>query len=511
MLVSRLVPRSDDADRGSTIVVVLVIMLVLSIGALALGAIVVNTTVGLDRSRDTAASRAAADAGIAAAVAQARRTGDFCSLDLRNRPDQPGYVAADPDYTVTSACADGKVTFSATGFGKTGGETDTQSVYSTIAAANLAGSAELVFFNSGSDSVYFTNHVMPASSTLATILFPGGGLFECKTTVPGNVITKGSIQGQSGCTINGSVFAGGQNPVGNGGSATALYLNNDDRVLGGAAVVGNVLIGNAPAGIGGTLTVPSTATVTSRWGTTVKSPTTQDASVNGGKAGGIIWSTTLGAPVMDPWFEYQPKAGDWPGYDTVTITPTSSPYNCGNINTYDTTFWSTLVTGLAKNTVIDTLACSAGIQTGSISSAGDKPRLGADMVLLAQSFTLGDFSLTPKAGTTPSAWFVVPDTSSADGRPTCPASGYHGIQTDASISITVKSMMYTPCTIRVGQGGTWTGAMYAGSLDDGGDITIYTASMALPGQWGAGAGGSGTPSSATSMTLGGLLSQRDVP
>jgi hypothetical protein len=78
------------------------------------------------------------------------------------------------------------------------------------------------------------------------------------------------------------------------------------------------------------------------------------------------------------------------------------------------------------------------------------------------------------------------------------------------MNVTVKSMMYTPCLIRIGAGGKWTGSMYSGHLQDGGGITIYTSSMALPGQWGTGPGGSGS-SSGGAKTLGTLVSQRDVP
>ncbi len=496
--IARRLRAGDDA--GSTIVVVLVVMLVLTIGGLAVASVVTATTGMLVGARSTTQSRAAADAGISDAVASARRTGSFCSMSL---------TGTNPVYSVTSACAGGQVTFTATGTGGTGGTTTTQAVYTYASTPNTGGAAELVFFNSAGNSVYFTSHVMPQSaSNLATILFPGGGLFQCKTTVPGNVITMGSIQGQSGCTINGSVYVGGASPA----SGYALYLNNSDQVLGSASVVGNTLVAGGSGGkIAGTLTVPSTASVGSGWGTTLKSPSSTSPYINGGAPGGIIWSPTLGQPVMAPWFDYTASslATDWPGYQIVTLTASSSPYNCSNWKGKFTTFWTSFVTGLTQNTVVDGRGCPGGMDTAQ--GANATATLGVNLVFLANQYTLGNLSLAPKSGTTPSAWFVVPDTV-ADGKPTCPpadANGNYGITTNASISVTVNSEMYTPCSITDGNGGTWTGAMYAGNFVDGGNITIYTSKMALPGQWGTGPGGSagGWPGSSS---LGTIVSRRDI-
>ncbi|MDE0546718.1 hypothetical protein [Microbacterium sp. C7(2022)] len=504
----------DDTQRGSTLVVVLIVMLVLSIAGLTLAAIVTSTTGMLVSNRSTAESRAAADAGLAEGVAQARRTGDFCSLSLSS--------ASAPSYTVTSSCADNKVTFVSTGTGKSAGQTKTQAVYNYTVPAVTGEGAELVFFNAGTDSVEFTNHVVHESSGLATVLFPSGGAFECKTTVPANVYTAGSMLGQSGCTINGSLFAGGANPV---NTDKAVYLNNSDQVLGNVVAVGNVLLGNSPAKIGGTLTVPKTAKVITRWSDTLTTPTSVDASINGGKTNGIVWSDSLGKPTFDPWFDYNFKASDWPGYDIVTLTATSTPYNCTNFKGSATTFWNTYITGLSKNTVVDATVCTGGWDTAL--GADSTASIGVNVAFIGTHFTLGNFTLKPKTGTTPKAWFIVPD-KVADNKPTCPSATSGGggngngngngnggggssstdgwIETDASVNVTVTSMMYTPCIIQIGNGGTWTGSMYSGSLNDGGTITIKTVPIGWPGQWGSsGSGSTGTP------TLGSLVSQRDVP
>ncbi|MDX2377125.1 hypothetical protein M4I32_09970 [Microbacterium sp. LRZ72] len=486
-------PRHTD-DTGSTLVSVLIVMLVLSIVALTAGAVVTGTAGSIVDTRGSVQSKAAADAGLSAAVADARRTGEFCDLSL---------ASTDPAYTVTGTCAADRVTFTSVGRGTDGGVTTTEAVYAYTLAPTFDGAAELVFFNSGSDSVYFTNHVMPRSDGLATVEFPAGGSFECKTTVPANVNIAGSVIGQSGCTINGDVHAGGENPF-NG--RWAVYLNNSDIVQGDVTAGGDVAIGNSPSRIDGTLTLPQGAKLQVGW-MDVGAPTSSPR-VAGGQAGGIRWESPGTAPSLaptfEPWFDYAYAAEDWPGYDVVTITSSSAPYNCGNIAGKFTTFWSSFVANLTVDTVVDTTACAGGIDTAR--GADAKTQLGVDLVLVANSFTLGDFALTPKAGTDPNAWFIVPDRT-ADAQPTCTSGST--IETDASIDVRVNTMAYTPCTIRVGQGGVWTGAMYAGTLTDGGDIDIHTHSMALPGQWGAGPGGSGSDAGGAA-TLGDLLSQRDL-
>jgi len=480
-------------------------MLMLVLFATTLAALVSNTANGLAATRNTVESRAAADAGLAAFVAHARQTNDFCDIEDGDLERVPGGARFTLDEPTT--CDGGEVTVTITGFGSGDAQTTINAVFAYTESSVPAGSAELVFFNSGSDSVYFTNHVFAESEGLATILFPGGGLFECKTTIPANIITTGSFLGQSGCVVNGGVFAGGKNPSG----SWTLFLNNNDQVLGNVTAIGNVAIGGGTSKIGGSLTLPSTATLQVAWTNVSAGRPTSNARVNGGQAGGVQWSSTLEEPKLEPWFEYSHNDSKWPGYAKVKITTSATPghpYTCSNINSWDTSFWATFVQGLSSDTVIDLQDCSGGISTGSIRDDLDQAKVGVNIAFIAQKFRLSDFELTPKDSTDPSVWFVVPDPVN-DGKPTCSGS-YAGrtIETDAAINLRVRSMAYTPCMVRVGYGGVWTGAMYAGTLDDGGDIRIYTKPMGLPGQWGAAGGGAG---GASVKSLAELVSQRDVP
>ncbi|GAA5097112.1 hypothetical protein GCM10025760_30900 [Microbacterium yannicii] len=102
------------------LIVVLVVMLVLSMAGLALAVIVTETTGALVGNRDVAEARAAADAGIAAAVATARSADGPCGIETS---------ASDPQYSAESECGDGAVTFTSTGTGSAGAVTVTEAVY----------------------------------------------------------------------------------------------------------------------------------------------------------------------------------------------------------------------------------------------------------------------------------------------------------------------------------------------------------------------------------------------
>ncbi|WP_404432419.1 hypothetical protein LG299_00365 [Microbacterium lacus] len=513
MLALRQAHPAEPDDRGSTLVVVLVVMLVLTTLGLTVAAIVTNTTGMLVDNRTTAESRAAADAGLAEAVAEAKRTNEFCDLALSG---------SSPTFEVTSTCPEGEdtVVFTSVGHGAAAGVTTVEARFEyATESSGLAGAAELVFFNSSGSNVYFTNHVLAhADSSLATVLFPGGGGLECKTVVPANVLIVGPFRGQAGCTIEGSVFAGGAGTppqtVKEKGTSypVAAFLNNSDVIEGDLVARGNVHLGGTSR-IDGTVTMP-TGSLLFVNGASQGSPTS-NSRVSGGAGGSILYDPALVAPDFPTWYEFAySSATDWPGYDKLVLSATSTPYTCSTFKGSGTTFWTSYVNGLTKNTVVDARACAGGWDTdqGATSTAS----LGVDLVLLGNAFTLGKLTLTPKSGTSPRAWFVIPDATN-DGKATCPAADStsnwdYKIETDATINVTVESMMYTPCTIRVGAGGTWTGAMYAGDLDDGGDVNIYPALMALPGQWGSGSnGGSGGGSGTGVTTLGNLVSQRDVP
>ena len=497
-------------DGGSTLVVVLIVMLVLSIGGLALATIVTNTTSGLARSRGTAQSRAAADAGVAAAVAQARRTGQFCSTSL---------LSADPDFTVVGTCSGDQVTFRSTGKGSDGATTRTDATFAVIPPSSPGTGADMIFFA----STKFTQEVVShagVNGDLLSIVVPGGG-FTCQAEIPGNIVTAGEFKTSGGCDVQGDVYANGRynsqqtdtHIHGDLVAASTVTGTNKNAHVGMGTVDGDMTVGgdlNLDQGtvgknlvVGGTLTKPGTV------GGTI--------TQNGAKPAPLNF-----AALGYSWFDYAYQLSDWPGFTEHKLTTTGSgPDTCSAFNSYPGSGWTNLSSlSTAGPIAIDARACPA-----LSSNMGGNPvvTLSHDLVLAAGSFDLTLLKIQAAEGTDPHVWFVVDDaktpgstycTSSCaeNSSPDIPSAGGSIKINGTTIAEGVTAMAYTPGVVDV-RGidplDEWRGALYGGSFNYGGGLQFWGVPIALPGQASGSdptEGGSGQDGS-----LGGLLSQRDVP
>lgn len=208
-LKDRLTRRDDE---GSMLVSVLIIMLVLTIGALALSSIVVNTTGVLGDSRSTVQSRAAADAGLSDTIARAQRGEDVCTTST--------YPSTAPAYTVSVLCDSGTVTFRSIGTATGGGRTVTEATYTRNSSPRkLAGA--LVMADGGFKS---TNLTLTAPAIDGDLVINKGD-FDCnnKTVIAGDVVVR---QGDAA-------------------------LSNECHVKGDLVVSGNVIVNNAAVGVDG--------------------------------------------------------------------------------------------------------------------------------------------------------------------------------------------------------------------------------------------------------------------
>lgn len=515
MLVKLPFRRPDAGDRGSALISVLVVMLVLSIGGLALAAIVTNTTSTLAGSRSTAQSRAAADAGLADAVSALRRGALACPSVQRDvRVDAAD--ASSPTYSYRMVCGAGRATITATGEAGSG-LTTTQAVYRYTETPSIAG--DMVFF--GTDNVTFTYEVKTlATGRLLDIVIPQAN-FVCQSLVPANLAIGGDIDGNGGCTVKGNIaatgvvniccgsdtFEGDLSTSGTGnGVVRGTVLGNirangaltfgweGKRVGKSVTTSGNVKLGNVR--IDGSLTLPAAGSYDA-----------QDGVVSGG----VLRPSTVAGPTpptLPGWFEYKYKASDWPGYAMVTLAaPGTGPGTCASFNESAGTGWVGL-SALTTPTIVDARAC-----TILSSNNGTMPvvSLRTNVVILAKSINLTTLTLKAATGapSKPKAWFVVEDPTSTDGKPTC-ATGLGPVLINGTrVMTSVTAMAYSPCKIDVrgGAGGIndeWNGSFYGGGWNHGGGLTFTADPIALPGMSsGGGTGG-------TIGVLGALVSQRDV-
>lgn len=503
--------------------VVLIVMLVLSIAGLALGVVVTNTTSSLAGSRDTAQSRAAADAGIAAIVAHAQRTGDIC--DLTVTPDPP---ITEPNFEVTSTCASDRVIFESTGFGPGGSETTTQATYAYTAGGTGSG-ADMIFFS----NVTFSHEVLTHTLTedLLSIVVPSGG-FTCMAPVFANLIVSGDFKSTGGCTVEGSVVAGGQFGMsnatdtvkGNVSSAGTSVNAINGSVLGDLHTAGGVTFGWSGKQVGGKATTGGATrlgNVTIQGDLTVPSGTnvltTQSGTVVGitDRPGSV---TPPDKPTFDSWFDYKFQLSDWQPYAgkhyqvQTLVNSGNGPGTCNYFSRNDPANenakgWRDLG-NLTTPTILDARAC-----TSLTSNNGSQPTVTVqtNLVLLAKSFDMTKLTFNAAAGVDPRIWFIVEDTT-ANGIPSC-NNGAGNIKVNGTVvAPPIVAMAYTPCIVDVDGivNDTWSGSFYGGGFDYGGGLDFFGGAIVLPGMPEStyttpGGPGAGTP------TLGALISQYDVP
>lgn len=529
-----MIERRND-ERGSAIVTVLVLMLVLSLLAGTLAVVVANTTSVVVQTRSSMQSRAAADAGIAAGVAKLRTsTADPCGL-----ADLPG---TDPNFKVEFDCRTaGEVRMISTGNGPGGATSRVQATYAYTSAVvdDIGSDSHMTFFGSAT----FTYETRALSEGLLNIALPNGD-FTCQATVMANIIVAGKFKGNGTCDVKGSVIAGD----------TISTSNATDRIRGDAIAAGTGLssfpgtvgrdfvaggpveIAHGTTGIkvtrnlqaGGSirlLTASVGGNVTLPVGSTLCTGNSCSTVVTGGtspQVGGDVVHTDVDAPAapeFESWFDYSvPATGtaaydtwaaaEWPGY--TTWVPTAA--ECEGLNSGDALLWNQLSTRIESATILDARTCinySNGTGFLTSNNGGTKSvTLKANVVFLAAGFHISGITINAAAGQSPKVWFIVPD-NIADEQPSSSATCWSGNYININhATINVSAMAYTPGCINVSGGGTWRGAIYGGAFNYGGALDFWGESISLPGMPSA-VVSTGTGSRVYS--LGGLVDQRDIP
>jgi len=509
-----LVKRDIDAQHedGAVLMTVVIVMLVLAMVAIAVAGLVVSTAGVVSSSRSTAQSRAAADAGIADAVATAKRTGNFCGLSLSG---------STPQYTATSTCAGGNVTFVSTGFSGAG-KTRTQAVYAYTPAATSGYGADFYAYS----SMKFTSDVitMAPPARLLNIVVRNGS-FTCQSKIPGNITVNGDFNSNGGCIVSGKIWAGGvatlccvaDHFLGDfitAGTASAQIRGVVDGQVwaggpvkfGSAGTIGSVIAGgNVDLGgetVTGSVTLPTTATF-----------------VGAAPGGGVTKVTTPAkppTPTISDWFDYKYKASDWPGFAVTTLADSgnnTNPTSCKYYNNSPGTGWTNLSTlSQAGPVTIDARACDE-ISTNN----GSSPTISLknDLLILSENFDLTTLKIVSADGQPHKVWFVNEDTV-ADSKPSCPTSNPNQqaklFINGTVITSPIKAMAYSQCRVDVGSMNTdtWNGSIYAGAFTGGGKFTFYGDPILLPGQT-APTDGSTPSTPAGTNVLGSLVSRRDIP
>ncbi|WP_394289116.1 hypothetical protein [Microbacterium sp.] len=529
--MNRVRPRLADDDRGAALITVIIVALVLGLLTVTLSTAVVNTTRTAAGVRGSLQAQSAADAGIAAAVAELK-SGDICAATVAG-DDIPG-SGGGASYAVTVACTGDTVTVTSTGIAN-GSSTTVQAVYGI----------EPEIIEQVDPSLTPVGLVIYEGSSMGqvTLLAHGGnepqlvsvkGPFGCRLAVPGNLLVGGDVTSSDGCNITGDLYAAG-NVTFDGGATT---VTGDLLIAGTGTSKINSAIGVAGAPLSTVATNGALdllwsgaafhANASAKGAVTVNNrriagsvtlPTANTPAVgDGGRIeGGVIKSDTIApvpAPTLPGWFDFRYKASDWPGAVEIVLKASGSgPGTCASFNSSPNQGWKDLAS-YTGTVVIDARACSV---LSSNAGGYPSPALAAtNVVLLAKQFNTTHLTMRSAPGAAPKVWFITEDTT-ADAAPTCPLASKGG-STATSFVINhsdfegVRSLIYTPCRVDVQGGGVLLGAMYTNGFASGDQVTIKGEIMTLPGQTAPDGGYGGTPVIVETgeYRLGDLISRQDV-
>jgi len=527
-------------DRGATLVVVIIVMMVLMVGAVLVAGLVTNTAGSVVSSRSTAQSRAAADAGLAAAIAQASGAdADPCAA-------VPSGTA--PNYSVVVACdspAIGQVTFTVTGTAN-GASTTIDAVYELDGLTPPTAGGPGLFYTYNMASRLNSYIFDDANSEMGIDDFVGSagvyasmGKIECGTgsVFPGDIYTKaGDMQLDTGCVVEGNAYIGGKAVV-NGGTIKGSLIAPKDVNHTIAGTIGKVGGSEGNAFLGGTFTLNAGAVYgsvraagsgesTLGSGTINKNFTYRGSYGTWGTAastivkGSIAKNTALAAvplPEIPTWQDVSfvpvnsttpPQAWADEGYKLTTVTGTACTKWSGN--SADVT---SLASTLTSRMIFDIRACSGNFDTNS-GGANKQVKVNKDIAIIANRWYLSGTKFSSADGQPHTIYLITPDSQPAVAGPQCnsPAQASEQLN-DSTVDPKIAIYIYTPCKMKFNSSpATFRGQVYAGGLEFGGGVKVSFAPRNIPGYdfgedvdpW-PGGGGSGTDS------LGGLISQRDVP
>lgn len=429
--------RAARREEGSMMVSILIIMLVLTIGGLTIAGAVINTIGVVASGRDSAQSRAAADAGLADTTARIQRGEIICDPGAPAPSPVASAAGTEPEYTVTIACAvnastgRNELTLVSTGLGPQQTVTETTATY----GPGLAGA--LTTMKAPYGTLMLTD---PNSQASGNVLVDDGD-FICSNDakiIETVIVRKGSVHNSNKCTVNKIIAARGVT------LDTGAKVTGDVYALGGtfrlstnAEVQGNVYVNGDVDLNGGKIN--GTLTATGR--------VTGSANIVGGTLTGSFQSP----PEIDPrafrWIDvpyHGPQAGG-------SAAHTTCPVNAG----------ADLLPFVNRTSpqVIDWRGC-----TSLLNFYGTDLALRTDITIYVRNAINLDGVVLSSADGQPHQFNVIMPDSTVDERPTGPCAADNRIDIySARMTAEISGIAYSPCAINPG-GAVWNGLIYGGDV-----------------------------------------------
>ena len=505
-----------SGERGSALMAVIGVMAVLMIVTLTVTGSSLQALSVTNSTRAGVQAQAAAEAGIDFAIAN-MGTREAC-------PQAPMESAAAPIFTASILylavdgsevdCAEAvRVKIVSTGTAVNPGRADTSTgdnrtveavfefggagaepqasnaaIYSYLAGTfdhstefSAADPLPMIQVRTGDPSCAEAANASAASSPTFDLVIAEGGMSvgdSCELLA--NVWASGKIDLASSARIHGNALANG------------LRLTSSSRILGDAWATENTTLDGGSSVIEGHLVT--------------KTFTGNPEGVKGDidYHGSATAPAAPATPVVSDWVSVGQSEGKWSAFGKASLLPAGNNNKCG------TAELKAALEGVTQPTVVDALACKFGLTL-------DAPiGLPADLVILAKGFDLlQPIAPEPSAGNV-KLWLITPDNPDMPDHGACNGNAdgklAHSSIGDIEWNGKVSAMLHTPCRITLGEGASWRGQLYGGSVHTGKNSKLEYAYVGLPGDENfasADGGASESDSGRTHAGLGKQLSVRD--
>ena len=495
-----LVKRFRRQQGGSSLVTVVVLMMVLSVLALTTAAVTLSTTRGLVTTRHTTQARAAADAGLAAVVADFRRLEDCPAT----KPSRSGSVI----YSTQCTKAGNYVTFRSTGKAQSGTTVVLEAIYRLPPPVPdkepaLVTRAPL---DLNSLTIKAVNPAVP--STVWVIPEAGGsGDFSCNSggAIAGSVyLPAGAVFGAGGCEVKGDVYAERSISISSGTRihGDLVSLNGSVTISGGNTIGGSIFAKGNVTGTSLSNRFVQSIHTTGNLSLSGGAPSARDTITYGGTftyphSGHDAWAqNSVMRIVVDP--PQLPTAPKWAGFtqddlddlvDAGKFTRVTWTGACGY------SWWPehemiAKIKGFTTPTLVDARHCARL----DLHEYSGETTIKTDIIFLAPSFNLQDQKFKSADGAKHHLWFIAPDDPGVNCSTVPPVNLQGSRMLPAGGTSKISGMIFTPCTVHYDNGGEdWQGSIHAGKMT--GKPNFWYDPVGFPGGSapGGGGGGGGTP------------------
>lgn len=199
-------------DAGSTMVTVLIVMLVLTIGGVAVSAIAMNTAATVTDTRHRSAAQAEVDGAIATMTVNVMTERETCGATQKSGVLHNGDSNTTPPITWTLDCSISGTVGTAViqARSNVGGEEAMREAVLTYSLTPSTpadyGAPEDPIMMFGENTTFNSNNVVIDPDHPVNVTIPYGG-FTCNTRFPGDLTVKGDIRVEGGCEVSGNVVS----------------------------------------------------------------------------------------------------------------------------------------------------------------------------------------------------------------------------------------------------------------------------------------------------------------